>query len=33
MAAAAMLVSAVFLLAILWQTVGVFVLPECEIMR
>lgn len=33
LAAAAMLVSAVFLIAILWQTVGVFVLPECEIMR
>lgn len=33
LAAAAMLVSAVFLIAILWQTVGVFVLPACEIMR
>jgi hypothetical protein len=33
LAAATMLVSAVFLIAILWQTVGVFVLPECEIMR
>lgn len=32
-AAAAMLVSAVFLIAILWQTVGIFVLPQCEIMR
>lgn len=31
--AAAMLVSAVFMLAILWQTVGVFVLPECGIVR
>lgn len=33
MAAAAMLVSAVFLIAILWQTVGVFVLSDCGIMR
>lgn len=33
LAAAAMLVSAVFLIGILWQTVGVFVLPECEIVR
>lgn len=33
LAAAAMLVSAVFLLAILWQTVGVFVLPECGLVR
>jgi hypothetical protein len=33
LAAAAMLVSAVFLIAILWQTVGIFVLPQCEIMR
>jgi hypothetical protein len=32
-AAAAMLVSAVFLLAILWQTVGVFVLPRCGFVR
>lgn len=30
---AAMFVSAVFLIAILWQTVGVFVLPECGIVR
>ena len=33
LAAAAMLVSAVFLLAILWQTVALFVLPKCEMMR
>jgi hypothetical protein len=33
LAAAAMLVSAVFLIAILWQTVGVFVLSACEIVR
>lgn len=33
LAAAAMLVSAVFLLAILWQTVAVFALPTCEMMR
>ena len=33
LAAAAMLVSAVFLIAILWQTVAIFVLPECEMMR
>jgi hypothetical protein len=33
LAAAAMLVSAVFLIAILWQTVGVFVLPVCEMVR
>jgi hypothetical protein len=33
LAAAAMLLSAVFLIAILWQTVGVFVLPLCEIVR
>ena len=33
LAAAAMLVSAVFLIAILWQTVGVFVLPECGLVR
>lgn len=33
LAAAAMLVSAVFLLAILWQVVAVFVLPKCEMMR
>lgn len=33
LAAAAMLVSAVFLIAILWQTVGVFVLPECGFVR
>lgn len=33
LAAAAMLVSAVFLVAILWQTVGVFVLPECGVVR
>lgn len=33
LAVAAMLVSAVFLIAILWQTAGVFVLPECEILR
>lgn len=32
-AAAAMLVSAVFLIAILWQTVGTFVLPECGYVR
>lgn len=32
-AAAAMLVSAVFLIAILWQTVGIFVLPECGFVR
>lgn len=32
-AAAAMLVSAVFLIAILWQTVGIFVLPPCGIVR
>jgi hypothetical protein len=32
-AAAAMLVSAVFLVAILWQTIGVFVLPECGVVR
>lgn len=32
-AAAAMLVSAVFLLAILWQTVGIFVLPQCGFYR
>lgn len=32
-AAAAMLVSAVFLLGILWQTVGVFVLPQCGYVR
>lgn len=32
-AAAAMLVSAVFLIAILWQTVGIFVLPECGYVR
>ncbi|HEX3983076.1 MAG TPA: hypothetical protein VHX12_05225 [Acidisoma sp.] len=32
-AAAAMLVSAVFLIAIFWQTVGVFVLPECGVVR
>lgn len=32
-AAAAMLVSAVFLIAILWQTVGIFVLPRCGIVR
>jgi len=31
--AAAMLVSAVFLIAILWQTVGIFVLPECGLVR
>jgi hypothetical protein len=33
LAAAAMLLSAVFLIAILWQTAGVFVLPACEIVR
>jgi hypothetical protein len=33
LAVAAMFVSAVFLIAILWQTVGVFVLPDCEILR
>lgn len=33
LAAAAMLVSAVFLLAILWQIVAVFALPTCEMMR
>ncbi|HEX3843749.1 MAG TPA: hypothetical protein VHV80_05270 [Steroidobacteraceae bacterium] len=33
LAAAAMLVSAVFLIAILWQTIGVFVLPECGLVR
>jgi hypothetical protein len=33
LAAAAMLVSAAFLIAILWQTVAVFVLPKCEMMR
>lgn len=33
LAAAAMLMSAVFLLAILWQTVAVFALPTCEMMR
>ncbi|HEX5206890.1 MAG TPA: hypothetical protein VFW10_03745 [Steroidobacteraceae bacterium] len=33
LAAAAMLVSAVFLIAILWQTVGIFVLPECGLVR
>lgn len=33
LAAAAMLVSAAFLLAILWQTVAIFVLPKCEMMR
>src|SRR5579883_12184 len=33
LAAAAMLVSAVFLIAILWQTVAIFVLPKCEMMR
>jgi hypothetical protein len=33
LAAAAMLVSAVFLIAILWQVVAVFVLPKCEMMR
>ncbi|HJS91238.1 MAG TPA: hypothetical protein VJ738_14840 [Steroidobacteraceae bacterium] len=32
-AAAAMLVSAVFLIAILWQTVGIFVLPQCGYVR
>lgn len=32
-AAAAMLVSAVFLVAILWQTVGIFVLPQCGFVR
>jgi hypothetical protein len=32
-AVGAMLVSAVFLIAILWQTIGVFVLPECGIVR
>lgn len=32
-AAAAMLVSAVFLIAILWQTVGIFVLPQCGFVR
>jgi hypothetical protein len=32
-AAAAMLVSGVFLIAILWQTAGVFVLPQCGILR
>jgi hypothetical protein len=32
-AAAAMLVSAAFLIAILWQTVGIFVLPECGVVR
>ncbi len=32
-AASAMLVSAVFLIAILWQTVGVFVLPQCGTFR
>jgi len=30
---AAMFVSAVFLIAILWQTVGIFVLPQCGIVR
>jgi hypothetical protein len=33
MAAAAMLVSAVFTIAILWQAAIVFVLPTCERMR
>lgn len=33
LAAAAMFLSAVFLIAILWQTAGVFVLPECGIVR
>jgi len=33
LAAAAMLVSAAFLLAILWQAVVVCVLPQCEMMR
>jgi divalent metal cation (Fe/Co/Zn/Cd) transporter len=33
LAAAAMLVSAVFLIAILWQVIAVFVLPQCEMMR
>lgn len=33
MAAAAMLVSAVFTIAILWQSAVVFVLPACERMR
>jgi hypothetical protein len=33
LAATAMLVSAVFLVAILWQTVALFVLPTCEMMR
>jgi hypothetical protein len=32
-AAAAMLVSGAFLIAILWQTVGTFVLPQCGIVR
>jgi hypothetical protein len=33
LAAAAMLVSTVFLIAILWQTIGIFVLPECGLVR
>lgn len=33
LAAAAMLVSAAFLIAILWQFLAVFALPECEMMR
>lgn len=33
LAAAAMLVSAVFIIAILWQMVGLLLLPQCEIMR
>lgn len=33
MAAAAMLVSAVFTIAILWEAAIIFVLPQCEMMR
>jgi hypothetical protein len=33
MAAAAMLVSAVFTVAILWEAAVIFVLPQCETMR
>lgn len=33
LAVAAMFLSAVFLIAILWQTAGVFVLPECGYVR
>lgn len=33
MAAAAMLVSAVFTIAILWESAVAFVLPQCETMR